>query len=164
MYRYNYTGGIIKSHNFWSILILWIFSPAGKWFSIFLWLFSLYVRWRRNVFWEFYKMIEMIHWTLERLVEKSRYKDKNYSPRQLSDTFRTSVLKSVQSFSGSSKSSGSPRSSRLYSWATLSSRRRRTSSRTWLDGVIVRGLRRIFGVVTRNLWSLPANLALWKSL
>ena len=40
-----------------------------------------------------------------------------------------------------------------YSWATLSSRRRRTLNRTWLDGAISRDLSRIFRVATRNPWS-----------
>ena len=45
--------------------------------------------------------------------------------------------------------------SRPYSWATLSSRRRRTSSRTRLDGAISRDFGPIFRVATRSLWSLP---------
>ena len=85
------------------------------------------------------------------------------SHRQLSDTIRTLVWKSVQRFSGSSKSLGSPRlsaSSSLYSWVTLSPRSRRTSSRTRLDGTILRNLSRIFRVATRSLWSVRANSAL----
>ena len=50
------------------------------------------------------------------------------SRKPLSDNSRTLVLKSVQRFSGWSESSG------LYWWAMLSSRRRRTFSRSWLDG------------------------------
>ena len=45
---------------------------------------------------------------------------------QLTDTFRILILKSVHNSSGCSESSNSPKfsaSSRLYSWATLSSRR-----------------------------------------
>ena len=60
----------------------------------------------------------------------------------------------VQSFSGTSGSLSSPRlslSSRSYSWATLSSRRRRTSSQTCLDSAILRDLSCIFTVATESL-------------
>ena len=52
----------------------------------------------------------------------------------------------------------------LVLWATLSSRRRSTSSRTRLGSAISRDLSRIFMVATRSLWSVPANSALRKTL
>ena len=79
--------------------------------------------------------------------------------------------KSVQSSSKSSGPSSSPkrlRSSRLYSIATFSSRRRRTSSRTWLIEATLRYLIGNFRVATRNLWLADSThqktLQFWTSL